>query len=113
MFGPTMALKGSTDEAVKIAAGHMMTQQFLIFQVASISITALFLGACILSWANYPIGIATITTVIYLVGYYHVIVMGFRAYSTFVTGEHGSFLEPDNENNAGSNAGGTVNTSFE
>jgi hypothetical protein len=27
MFGPTMALKGSNDEAVKYAAAHMMSQQ--------------------------------------------------------------------------------------
>ncbi len=108
MFGPTMALKGSTDEAVKIAAGHMMTQQFLIFQVASVSITSLFLGACILSWANYPIGIATITTVIYLVGYYYVIVMGFKAYNTFVSGEHGAFIEPESvDSNGNITSGGS------
>jgi hypothetical protein len=102
MFGPTMALKGSTDEAVKVAAGHMMAQQFLIFQIAALSITALFLGSCILSWANYPVGIATITTVIYLIGYYYVIKMGFEAYSTFVTGEQGAFLEPDSDISVGS-----------
>ncbi len=70
MFGPTMALKVSTDEAVKVAAGHMMSQQFLIFQVAALSITSLFLGACIQSWSINPAGIASITTVIYLTGYY-------------------------------------------
>lgn len=105
MFGPTMALKGSTDEAVKIAAGHMMSQQFLIFQVAALSITALFLGSCILSWANYPVGIATITTVIYLVGYYYLIKLGFEAYSTFVSGEQGAFLEPDSDAVAGTGSG--------
>jgi len=97
MFGPTMALKGASDEAVKVAAGHMMAQQFLIFQVAAVSISALFLGSCILSWANYPVGIATITTVIYLVGYYWLIKLGLEAYSTFVTGEQGSFLEPESD----------------
>jgi len=103
MFGPTMALKGSSDEAVKVAAGHMMAQQFFIFQLAALSITALFLGSCILSWANYPVGIATITTVIYLIGYYYLIKMGYEAYSTFVTGEQGSFLEPDSDATVGSN----------
>lgn len=105
MFGPTMALKGSSDEAVKIAAGHMMSQQFLIFQVAALSISALFLGACILSWANYPVGIATITTVIYIVGYYYVIVLGHKAYVTFVSGENGAFLEPESGNKGGQGGG--------
>jgi hypothetical protein len=106
MFGPTMALKGSTDEAVKVAAGHMMSQQFLIFQVAALAITALFLGACIQSWANYPIGIATITTVIYLTGYYFVLKMGHIAYTTFVTGEHGAFLEPESVDSNGNQVAG-------
>lgn len=70
MFGPTMALKGSTDEAVKFAAAQMMNQQFIILKAAMVSITGLFIGACVLSWANYPIGIAVITTVVYIIAYY-------------------------------------------
>jgi len=66
----------------------------------------LFCGACILSWANYPVGIATITTVIYLVGYYYVITLGFDAYSTFVTGEQGAFLEPESHDAQGNAVGG-------
>ena len=76
MFGPTMALKGSTDEAVKFAAAQMMGQQFIILKAAMVSITALFIGACVLSWANYPIGIAAITTVVYIVAYYCMIKEG-------------------------------------
>jgi hypothetical protein len=106
MFGPTMALKGSTDEAVKVAAGHMMSQQFLIFQVAALSITALFLGACIQSWSLNPVGIATITTVIYLTGYYYVLKMGHIAYTTFVSGEHGAFLEPESTDGHGKQVDG-------
>ncbi len=94
MFGPTMALKGSTDEAVKVAAGHMMTQQLLIFKLAVIAITALFFGSCILSWATYPPGIATITTVVYLVAYYFLVTYGYTAYFTFVPNEDGAFIEP-------------------
>ena len=66
MFGPTMALKGSNDEAVKIAASHMMNQQIYILKIAQVSITALFLGACLLSWGTYPLGIAAMTTVVYI-----------------------------------------------
>mmetsp|Transcript_17970 Transcript_17970/g.39844 ORF Transcript_17970/g.39844 Transcript_17970/m.39844 type:complete len:416 (+) Transcript_17970:196-1443(+) len=92
MFGPTMALKGSTDEAVKFAAGQMMGQQFLILKAALISITALFCGACLLSWATYPLGIAVITTVVYVVSYYFLITEGYKAFLTFVPHEDGEFV---------------------
>jgi hypothetical protein len=94
MFGPTMALKGSSDEAVKYAAGHMMNQQLLILRAAGISISSLFLAACILSWANYPAGIATITTIVYMVSYYYVVKEGLLAYRTFVPNDDGAFVEP-------------------
>jgi hypothetical protein len=94
MFGPTMALKGSTDEAVKYAASHMMSQQLIILRAATIAITSLFLAACILSWANYPLGVAAVTTVVYLIGYYYVVKMGYEAYRTFVPEDEGAFLEP-------------------
>ena len=95
MFGPTMALKGSTDEAVKFAAAMMMNQQFIILKASVISITALFLGACLLSWANYPNGIATITTVVYMIAYYIMIKEGYKAYATFVPNEDTEFVEPE------------------
>lgn len=98
MFGPTMALKGSTDEAVKFAAGHMMAQQLLILKAAFISISSLFAAACILSWANYPYGIAAITTVVYGVGYYYLIDYGFKAYRIFVPNDDSAFVEPDSGN---------------
>ena len=110
MFGPTMALKGSSDEAVKFAATHMMQQQLLILRAASISISALFLAACILSWANYPYGIATITTIVYCTAYYFVIVEGYKAYRTFVPNDENAFVEstldgssfmPSSNNNGG------------
>ena len=69
-------LQGSTDEAVKFAAAQMMSQQFIILRAATLSITALFIGACVLSWANYPIGIATITTVVYMIAYYAMVKEG-------------------------------------
>lgn len=84
MFGPTMALKGSNDEAVKIAAGHMMAQQYLIFRAAAVTITSLFSGALIVTWANASYGIATITTVIYAVAYYLILTEGWKAYFVFI-----------------------------
>mmetsp|Transcript_25784 Transcript_25784/g.43020 ORF Transcript_25784/g.43020 Transcript_25784/m.43020 type:complete len:417 (+) Transcript_25784:149-1399(+) len=98
MFGPTMALKGSTDEAVKFAAGQMMSQQFLILKAALISITALFMGACLISWAFYPIGIAVITTVVYIIAYYIMITEGYKAFYTFVPNEDTEFVEPEGAN---------------
>lgn len=105
MFGPTMALKGSTDEAVKFAAGHMMQQQLLILKAAIVSITALFLGACLLSWALYPVGIAVITTVVYLIAYYVMIQQGYKAYRIFVPHEDAAFVEPEAAALKGSNSG--------
>lgn len=104
MFGPTMALKGSTDEAVKFAAAQMMSQQFIILKAATVSITALFIGACVQSWANYPIGIATITTVVYLIAYFFMLKEGYKAYCTFVPNEDTEFVEPEGatSNNKGS-----------
>lgn len=93
MFGPTMALKGSNDEAVKIAAMHMMNQQIYILKIAQVSITALFLGACLLSWGTYPIGIAAITTVVYIATYYMIITEGLAAYTLFIPTEDGAFVE--------------------
>lgn len=94
MFGPTMALKGASDEAVKFAAGHMMQQQLIILRAAYLAITSLFLAACVLSWANYPIGIATITTVVYMIAYYFLVKLGYEAYRTFVPKDDSAFLEP-------------------
>lgn len=93
MFGPTMALKGSNDEAVKIAASHMMNQQIYILKIAQVSITALFLGACLLSWGTYPLGIAAMTTVVYILTYYMIIKEGMAAYNLFIPTEDGAFVD--------------------
>jgi hypothetical protein len=52
------------------------------------------LAACILSWAYYPVGIATITTVVYLIAYYYLVKHGYVAYRTFVPKDGSAFLEP-------------------
>lgn len=108
MFGPTMALKGSTDEAVKFAAAQMMSQQFVILRGATISITSLFIGACVLSWANYPNGIAAITTVVYLVAYYFMLKEGYKAFCTFVPNEDNEFIAPDGAVLKDTSAAGTA-----
>ena len=106
MFGPTMALKGSTDEAVKFSAGHMMGQQLIILKAAIVAITALFVGACILSWALYPLGIAAITTVVYLVAYYVMVTEGYKAYRIFVPNEDAAFVDPESPGVQGREKGG-------
>eukprot|EP00981_Chlorochromonas_danica_P012933 scaffold5577_cov184-Ochromonas_danica.AAC.2 len=94
MFGPTMALKGSTDEAVKYAAAHMMSQQLVILKAALVCYSSLFIAACILSWASYPYGIAAICTVVYAAAFYHLLKQGFRAYRIFVPDDDSAFVEP-------------------
>ena len=67
-FGPSMALKGSSNESVKIAASLMFRQLLIIQRIAFIAVTSLFVGSCLLCWSFYPFGIATITTVCYIIG---------------------------------------------
>jgi len=110
MFGPTMALKGSTDEAVKMAADKMMDQQYIILNASLTGITALFAGACLLTWAKYPKGIATITTLIYMITYYCLVKYGMNAYLTFVPNEGASFVELEDGSKDGSNAGSSANS---
>lgn len=62
----------------------MKEQQNFIFVVGAISVTSLFIGACLLSWALYPVGIASITTFCYFMGYYLLASYGSAAYNTFV-----------------------------
>jgi hypothetical protein len=110
MFGPTLALKGATDDAVKFAAAHMMNQQLIILRAAFVSITSLFVGSCILCWANYPYGIATLCTVVYLVSYHYLVKEGYAAYRIFVPEDSSAFVEPLLDANGAVIAGGTNNT---
>jgi hypothetical protein len=81
--------------------------QLIILRAAAISITALFSAACVLSWANYPFGIAAITTVVYCVSYYYLLKEGFRAYRIFVPNDDSAFVEPLLElSSGGGNASG-------
>eukprot|EP01038_Epipyxis_sp_PR26KG_P007670 gene7670-10438_t len=107
-FGPTMALKGTSDDAVKVAASNMRSQQIEIFYIASISITALFIGTCILSWSLFPTGLAVITTFLYIVGYYYILKRGFKAYLVFVPNADMDQSEMENyKNYSKSNEKGT------
>lgn len=106
MFGPTLALKGATDDAVKFAAAHMMNQQLIILRAAYVSITSLFVGSCILCWANYPVGIATLCTIVYLVSYYYLVMEGYAAYRIFVPEDSNAFVEPLMDANGTVIAGG-------
>ncbi len=89
-----MALKGATDDAVKFAANHMREQVFIALTAAWVVITALFIGACILSWAKYNLGVAVITNVVFLVGYAALMVESYHAYRAFVPLNDSAFIEP-------------------
>lgn len=82
-LGPSMALKGTTNESVKIAASHMFRQLILIYKIACLTITCLFLGTCIICWSNYPVGIAVIATFCYICGYSFLVYQGTKVYTIF------------------------------
>ena len=84
MFGPSLALKGESEDSVKIASDHMREQQGFVFTIGIVSIVSLFMGSMIHTWAIYPVGIATITTIGYLVGMYIIMTFGSKAYYIFV-----------------------------
>lgn len=96
-FGPTMALKGNSQDSVKVAAVHMRTQLYVIYFYCLICLTSLFVGSCVISWSFYPVGIATITTAIYLAGYYLLIRNGIYAYNIFVASDSEIFLDTATE----------------
>lgn len=82
-YGPSMALKGSGQDAVKVAAKFMFQQELFIYRIAFVSITALFLGACIFTWAIYSIGLAIIISVFYAIGYYILVSQALAVYAEF------------------------------
>lgn len=84
MFGPSLALKGQSEDSVQIAADHMRTQQNFVFAIGSVAVTSMFMGACVLSWSIYPVGIAVITTIGYTAGFYLLAWYSRTAYNIFV-----------------------------
>jgi hypothetical protein len=53
-----------------------------------------FLGACFVSWKLHPPGLAAVTTLIYIAGFYGVVTQGLNAYNTFASQ---SLMETDME----------------
>lgn len=86
-FGPTMALKGNSQDAVKIAAIQMRKQLEVIYTASVMSISSLFVGACLITWVIYPLGVAVITSFLYVAGMYYIYKHGSSAYYLFVAAE--------------------------
>lgn len=84
MFGPSMALKADDSDAVRVASEYMRQQQVLVFNIGVVSISALFVGACVLSWATYDLPIAAICTFVYISTYYTLITQGAKAFNIFL-----------------------------
>lgn len=82
-LGPSMALKGTSNESVKIAASHMFRQMLMIYKIASVCISSLFVGTCIICWSNYSEGIAAIATGCYILGYMFMVQQASRVYTFF------------------------------
>ena len=80
MFGPSLALKGADQASVKLASDLMREEHWFVLMVGLASITALFLGSCLLTWAIYPSYVAVVCTVIYVIGYIALYYHGYRAY---------------------------------
>lgn len=79
-----MALKADDSDAVRVASEYMRQQQILVFNIGVVSISAMFLGACLLAWATYPTFVALIVSVVYLTGYYILIHQGAKAFEIFL-----------------------------
>jgi hypothetical protein len=95
MFGPTLALKGSTDDAVKYVATQMRETQIYIMKLALLDITALLVGACVFSWHIYAIPVASLTCFVYITIYYAMLIYGSHIYRVFNPLDMNAFLEPD------------------
>ncbi len=113
-FGPSMALKGNTSDAVKVASSLMHKQQLQIYKVAALSISSLFLGSCLACWSFYPIGVSVITTIVYMVAYYFVVREALNVINTFASAENDTFIDSggmgsgvgDGANGGGGGGGG-------
>jgi hypothetical protein len=103
MFGPTMALKGSSDFAVKYSATHMLAQQFIIFKAAALAISSILLAACIYSWSNYELTVCVPTTIVYIAGYYIIWTEGKKAFDIFIPNDDGAFVDPVIDSNSSDN----------
>jgi len=84
MFGPSMALKADDSDAVRVASEYMRQQQVLVFNIGVVSVTALFVGACVLTWATYEIPIAAICCCVYIGAFYIVVAQGAKAFDIFL-----------------------------
>lgn len=84
MFGPSMALKADDSDAVRVASEYMRQQQVLVFNIGVVSVTALFVGACVLTWATYDYPIAAICCLVYISSFYIVVVQGAKALDIFL-----------------------------
>lgn len=66
------------------AAENMRVEQWRIFCMGAVCISALFLGSLVQSWVNFPTGIAAIVTALFAIGYAVVIYEGQRAFKLFL-----------------------------
>ena len=61
----------------------MFHQVIMIYKIACVAITSLFIGACLLCWTIYPKGIATLTTIFYSLGYIFLVYEGAKVLYAF------------------------------
>jgi hypothetical protein len=56
MFGPTKALQGQDDHAVLTASKDMLEEQKSVMVMGAVTISCMFLGACVQTWVIMPRG---------------------------------------------------------
>lgn len=80
IYGPWMAFKSEDNMAVHNAQEIMRRQANFVLKISIVSISSLFIGACLQTWNYYDPGIAAICTFIYLTGWLMLIGYGRMAY---------------------------------
>ena len=60
IYGPTKAIKGDKKEDLFHAYEDMEDEQTKVFKWAQCCVSSIFLGACVQTWVNMPLGLATI-----------------------------------------------------
>lgn len=68
VFGPTLALSGTTSEVVMATIHNMETELKFAIRIAFVAIVSGMLSLCVLDWMRLDFGIAAMDSVLYIVG---------------------------------------------
>ena len=83
MFGPALALSGSTPGAVTLAVDHMSQRQTYALLISVVCVATLVLSCCVCDWDRLFYGIAAMNSFIYFGIFYLMVREGLKAYALF------------------------------